>query len=92
MLQCSSASSLYVRIYCGNGNYTDGSGGTQRYWQQSDRENIPGEDWRRDAVGQDFAGAIVNRLGDHNARYVDGKPIMRLSLVRPIRILEEKEY
>lgn len=55
-----------------NGNYTDGSGGTRRYWQKSHRENIPGEDWRRNVVDQDFAGAVMNRLGDHNARYVDG--------------------
>lgn len=55
-----------------NGNYTDGSGGSRSYWQQSHRENIPGEDWRRDVIDQDFAGAVMNRLGDHNARYVDG--------------------
>lgn len=40
-----------------NGNYVDGSGGTRKYWSSGK---------------SDFAGAVMNELGDHNARYVDG--------------------
>lgn len=55
-----------------NGNYFNQQGGTRGYWQQTTRENIKGTDFSRWRVSNDFAGAVMDRVGDHHAMYVDG--------------------
>jgi len=51
-----------------NGNYFDGSGGTRRYWQTY----TPVGGGAMLKLTQDFAGGVMDKLGDHHALYVNG--------------------
>ena len=64
-----------------NGNYTDGTGGTRQYWQKKRMLRRILQPALRDRLGsnlkqvlftQDFAGAVMDKLGDHHSKYIDG--------------------